>query len=170
MQHNNSIKFFFIIFSYSVKFKKRVNLAETKVWLLISDFDVGGITLEEEVVQEVADLDRDTAALVPLAVNPELPGRRSNLDLVFLPVQLKLLVALVDPVEDDHVLVVDNHPPVLLVREEDELAHCVVTHYDGGGLLVEPDHPQLLANGQTPGLVGLNHLEDVLVCQGEVVF
>ena len=98
----------------------------------------------------VGKLDSDTvveAALVPLAVNPELPGRRSNLNLVFLPVQLKLLVALVDVVEYDDVLVVDNHPPVLRVRDEAELAHCVVTHHDGGGLLVEPDHPQLLTDG-----------------------
>ena len=37
---------------------------------------------------------------------------------MFLPVQLKLLVALVDLVEYDDVLVVDNHPPVLQVRDE----------------------------------------------------
>ena len=66
---------------------------------------------------------------------------------MFLPVQLKLLLALVDPVEYDDVLVVDNRPPVLRVRDEAELAHCVVTHHDGGGLLVEPDHPQLLTDG-----------------------
>ena len=40
---------------------------------------------------------------------------------MFLPVQLKLLVAPVDPVEYDDVLVVDNRPPVLQVRDEASL-------------------------------------------------
>ena len=66
---------------------------------------------------------------------------------MFLPVQFKLLLALVDPVEYDDVLVVDNRPPVLRVRDEAELAPCVATHHNCGGLLVEPDHPQLLTDG-----------------------